>query len=180
MSCRTSCVALITALGVLWSSGPIQARPDDAVANRHAIVTTAETGGKAKALSSRMQLAQASGEQKTAPAKKPVKKRMPRTGHVCGPTMPGTYVHSIDKSTTCSDIQLKRDVVLLRHLDNGLGIYRYRYNWSDQVYVGVMAQEVAQVVPDAVTRGPDGYLRVDYEQLGLRLMTWDQWTHSRR
>lgn len=26
--------------------------------------------------------------------------------------------------------------------------------------------------------GADGYLRVDYRQLGLRLMTWDEWTAS--
>jgi hypothetical protein len=35
-------------------------------------------------------------------------------------------------------------------LENGIGLYGYRYIWSDQVYVGVMAQEVAEIVPDAV------------------------------
>jgi hypothetical protein len=58
-------------------------------------------------------------------------------------------------------------------LDNGIGLYRYRYKWSDQLYVGVLAQEVATIVPTAVLRGKDGYLRVDYGQLGMRLMTWD-------
>lgn len=77
------------------------------------------------------------------------------------------------------DIRLKHDIVELARLDNGVGLYRYRYNWSDQVYVGVMAQEVEQVVPDAVVRGPDGYLRVDYGRLGLRLMTWEEWAASR-
>jgi hypothetical protein len=38
-----------------------------------------------------------------------------------------------------------------------------------------MAQEVAAVKPEAVRRGADGYLRVDYARLGLRLQTWDQW-----
>ena len=46
-----------------------------------------------------------------------------------------------------SDIRLKRDVALVGRLDNGLGLYRYRYLWSDTVYVGVMAQEVALVRP---------------------------------
>jgi hypothetical protein len=78
-----------------------------------------------------------------------------------------------------SDVRLKRDIVLLTHLDNGLGLYRYRYLWSDQHYVGVMAQEVAEVVPDAVLRGDDGYLRVDYRRLGLRLMTWEEWAAAR-
>ncbi len=78
-----------------------------------------------------------------------------------------------------SDIRLKRDIVELTRLDNGIGLYRYRYNWSDQIYVGVMAQEVAEIVPDAVMQGSDGYLRVDYGKLGLRLRTWDEWLISK-
>jgi len=75
-----------------------------------------------------------------------------------------------------SDIRLKRDIIELMRLDNGIGLYRYRYRWSDQLYVGVMAQEVAEIVPDAVMRDVDGYLRVDYVRLGLKLQTWDEWT----
>ena len=74
-----------------------------------------------------------------------------------------------------SDIRLKRDIVLLDRLANGIGLYAYRYLWSDTVYVGVMAQEVAAIVPGAVTRAPDGFLRVDYARLGLRLRTFAQW-----
>jgi hypothetical protein len=74
-----------------------------------------------------------------------------------------------------SDIRLKHDIVELVRLDNGLKLYRYRYLWSDQLYVGVMAQEVAEIVPEAVLLGADGFLRVDYAKLGLRLMTWDEW-----
>jgi hypothetical protein len=74
-----------------------------------------------------------------------------------------------------SDIRLKRDIVLLDTTDDGLGIYRYRYLWSETLYVGVMAQEVETIVPDAVSRGKDGYLRVNYSRLGLRLMSWDEW-----
>ena len=40
----------------------------------------------------------------------------------------------------------------LGHLDNGLGFYRFSYNGSDKAYVGVMAQEVQTVMPDAVVR----------------------------
>jgi hypothetical protein len=81
---------------------------------------------------------------------------------------------------TLSDAQLKRDITLVSHLDNGLNLYRYRYLWSGQQFVGVMAQEVAEIVPDAVTRGPDGWLRVDYARLGLKLQTWDEWQASRQ
>ena len=40
------------------------------------------------------------------------------------------------------------------------------HNGSTKVYVGVMAQEVQQLMPAAVMRGRDGYLRVDYTLLG--------------
>jgi hypothetical protein len=75
-----------------------------------------------------------------------------------------------------SDIRLKRDITQVGELDSGIGLYRYRYLWSDTIYVGVMAQEVAEVMPEAVQRGADGYMRVDYARLGLRMQTWDQWT----
>jgi hypothetical protein len=74
-----------------------------------------------------------------------------------------------------SDIRLKHDIVLLDHLDNGLGFYRFSYNGGAKAYVGVMAQEVQQVMPEAVTRGSDGYLRVNYEKLGLKFQSYDQW-----
>ena len=77
-----------------------------------------------------------------------------------------------------SDINLKHDIVLLGVLDNGLGFYRYAYNGGDKAYVGVMAQEVQDVMPRAVVRGRDGYLRVFYEKLGLKFETYDHWVAS--
>jgi hypothetical protein len=74
-----------------------------------------------------------------------------------------------------SDIALKHDIVLLGHLANGLGYYRFSYLGSQKAYVGVMAQEVESVMPDAVTRGSDGYLRVYYEKLGLKFRTYSDW-----
>jgi hypothetical protein len=74
-----------------------------------------------------------------------------------------------------SDVALKHDIALLGTLDNGLGFYRFAYNGSDTAYVGVMAQEVARVQPDAVVRGRDGYLRVFYDKLGLMFQTYKQW-----
>jgi hypothetical protein len=77
-----------------------------------------------------------------------------------------------------SDMMLKHDISLLGHLDNGLGFYRFSYNGSDKAYVGVMAQEVQTVMPAAVLRGSDGYLRVSYDKLGLKFQTYAQWTAS--
>src|SRR5438034_6671714 len=73
-----------------------------------------------------------------------------------------------------SDMTLKHDISLLGHLDNGLGFYRFSYNDSDKVYVGVMAQEVQTVMPAAVVRGSDGYLRVFYDKLGVKFQTYAQ------
>ena len=77
-----------------------------------------------------------------------------------------------------SDINAKHDIVLIGRLDNGLGFYRYSYNGSDKVYVGVMAQEVRNVMPEAVVRGRDGYLRVFYGKLGLKFESYDRWVAS--
>jgi hypothetical protein len=77
-----------------------------------------------------------------------------------------------------SDIALKHDIVLLGHLANGLGYYRFNYNGSDRAYVGVMAQEVQAVVPKAVVRGQDGYLRVYYDRLGVKFQSYEQWIAS--
>jgi hypothetical protein len=51
-----------------------------------------------------------------------------------------------------SDIALKHDVVLLGHLANGLGYYRFSYLGSSKPYVGVIAQEVQK--PGAGSRDP--------------------------
>jgi Protein of unknown function (DUF3300) len=77
-----------------------------------------------------------------------------------------------------SDVRLKHDIVLLGRLDNGIGFYRFIYNGGHRAYVGVMAQEVQAVTPEAVIRGADGYLRVDYDKLGLKFQTYDQWIAS--
>jgi hypothetical protein len=77
-----------------------------------------------------------------------------------------------------SDIRTKHDIVLLGHLDNGLGFYRFSYNGSDKAYVGVVAQEVQAIRPDAVARGKDGYLRVYYDRLGFPMQTWKEWVDS--
>src|SRR5262249_6866412 len=82
-------------------------------------------------------------------------------------TYPGTRI---------SDIRLKRDIVRLGRLGNGIGIFRFRYRGNDATpLVGVIAQDVQRVMPSAVCRGRDGFLRVDYQRLPFRLMTWSEW-----
>jgi hypothetical protein len=77
-----------------------------------------------------------------------------------------------------SDVALKHDIILLGRLENGLGFYRFSYNGSDQAYVGVIAQEVQAIMPEAVVRGGDGYLQVLYDKLGLKFQTYNRWIAS--
>jgi hypothetical protein len=77
-----------------------------------------------------------------------------------------------------SDIALKHDIVLLGRLDNGLAYYRFAYDGSSKPYVGVMAQEVQAIRPDAVVRASDGYLRVYYDKLGVRFQSYRHWIAS--
>ena len=77
-----------------------------------------------------------------------------------------------------SDFRLKHDITLLGYMPNGLGFYRFVYNGGNRAYVGVIAQEVRGVMPEAVFRGRDGYLRVDYDKIGVKFQTYDQWSTS--
>ena len=70
---------------------------------------------------------------------------------------------------------LKHDIALLGYLPNGLGYYRFSYVGSNRAYVGVMAQDVQRVMPKAVVRDRDGFLRVFYEKLGVRFQTYEEW-----
>lgn len=65
-----------------------------------------------------------------------------------------------------SDPRLKTDVELVGALDNGLNVYRYSYIWDKTVkHVGVMADEVKRLIPDAVTT-MFGFDAVDYSKIG--------------
>jgi len=41
-----------------------------------------------------------------------------------------------------------------------------------------LAQDVQTVMPEAVVRGRDGYLRVYYEKVGVTFETYDKWVAS--
>ncbi len=47
----------------------------------------------------------------------------------------------------------------------------FQYLWDDQIYVGVMAQDLVASCPEALTVDKWGYYRVNYETLGLRMLT---------
>jgi hypothetical protein len=60
-----------------------------------------------------------------------------------------------------SDARLKSDIKRVGSLDSGLGVYTYRFG-NGPVQMGVMAQEVSEIIPDAVHKHSSGYLMVEY------------------
>lgn len=64
-----------------------------------------------------------------------------------------------------SDIRLKENVRQIGYTNGGLPLYQYNYIWSDKPEIGVMAQEVEQVLPEAVIEHSSGYKMVDYSKV---------------
>ena len=64
---------------------------------------------------------------------------------------------------TFSDRRLKSNIVRLGTHPIGIGIYEYDIFGGRQI--GVMAQELMEVMPEAVHQHPSGYLMVDYGRL---------------
>lgn len=65
-----------------------------------------------------------------------------------------------------SDIRLKKNIIKLGiHKTLGIGLYTWDYLWGEKG-AGVMAQELEQVMPEAVITMPDGFKAVNYSMLG--------------
>ncbi len=63
---------------------------------------------------------------------------------------------------TPSDARLKEDVKHIGETHAGLPIYSYKYKWGGPKTMGVMAQDVEKVDPDAVTTHASGFKLVNY------------------
>ena len=67
-----------------------------------------------------------------------------------------------------SDIRLKTEIKRVGELENGIPVYRWKWTKKgkeiagDQGTLGVLAQEILNIMPEAVSIGSDGYYRVDY------------------
>lgn len=81
-----------------------------------------------------------------------------------------------------SDSRLKREIQLVDTLDNGMKIYSFKYLWSDQTYVGVMAQDLLkdQRWAHAVVTQENGFYAVNYKELNLRMTTLENWQKQGR
>lgn len=63
-----------------------------------------------------------------------------------------------------SDRRLKSNIVPVAH--HPIGVPLYAYDIAGRREVGVMADELAEVLPEAVEVGSDGYQRVNYAMIG--------------
>ena len=78
------------------------------------------------------------------------------------------------KGIWSSDVRLKDNI---KYLDNYQGINFYTWDWNkkgkkianNDPTTGVIAQELKNIIPEAVRKGTDGYLRVDYNLLFKKL-----------
>ncbi len=72
-----------------------------------------------------------------------------------------------------SDIRLKTNIKQVGKLDNGIKLYTWKWTAeakkivNNQPEYGVIADEVQHIMPEAVIRGSDGYLRVNYAAIGV-------------
>ena len=62
-----------------------------------------------------------------------------------------------------SDSRLKENIKAVGKLDNGLTVYCFNYKGSNIPQIGLIAQEVMEIKPEAVVEGNDGFLRVRYD-----------------
>lgn len=63
-----------------------------------------------------------------------------------------------------SDIRLKKNINKISTRPDGLNVYEFEYIWGGGRQVGLMAQEVQGVYPDAVSES-GGYLMVNYSKV---------------
>lgn len=78
----------------------------------------------------------------------------------------GTARSGGDQPPKPSDARLKTDIRQVGVTVHALPLYQFRYLHRDGLYEGVMAQDVLNVMPQAVITGDDGFYRVDYGMLG--------------
>ena len=67
--------------------------------------------------------------------------------------------------TYLSDRRLKTNIEHIATRLDGLKVYVFEYVFEAGKHVGLMAQEVLDLYPDAVVERPDGYLMVDYSKV---------------
>jgi hypothetical protein len=74
-----------------------------------------------------------------------------------------------------SDLRLKQNINQLYTTSGNIRVYTFEYIWGGPTYVGVIAQEILDTHPEAVGIDSSGYYFVDYDVLGLKMVTLEDW-----
>lgn len=68
-----------------------------------------------------------------------------------------------------SDRRLKENIAVVSKLPLGINLYSFNYKGQRGSWFGVMADEVEEIMPEAVTYSNDGYAMVNYQMLGIEM-----------
>lgn len=73
---------------------------------------------------------------------------------------------SVGTKMLLSDRRMKTNITRVGTTDSGLPLYRFQYKWGGPYQIGVMADDVARLAPQAYRPGAvNGYDAVDYSRL---------------
>lgn len=78
----------------------------------------------------------------------------------------GGLIGTVGASLAASDRRLKKNIFKITTRDDGLNVYQYRYLDGEGPHIGVMADEVLKIKPEALGPTINGYMTVDYSKLG--------------
>lgn len=87
----------------------------------------------------------------------------------------GLGLYNAMSNSTSSDIRVKENIEFVDILMDGINIYEFDYKpeFKDKAghgrYRGVMADEVEQIMPQAVVTDSNGYKYVHYDMLGIQM-----------
>ena len=74
----------------------------------------------------------------------------------------GSMLGGLGGLFTLSDPKAKTDKKKIAETDDGMSIYKFKYNGSPKTEIGLMATDVKKRKPGAVKKAPSGLMMVDY------------------
>lgn len=80
----------------------------------------------------------------------------------------GGFLGQVAGGIAKSDRRAKRNIYQIGKLRNGLNLYQYRYLDGDDIIIGVMADEVKDILPEALGPVVDGYQTVNYDMINMK------------
>ena len=89
-------------------------------------------------------------------------------------TYPATFNFPFTYMPPPSDRRMKRNITFLE-TRNGIKIYSFQYLWSEEYFVGVMAQDLLGTEYESAVGEHNGHYTVDYSKLGFNMQLLSQY-----